>query len=541
MVDKKKYTISNTRKVSHWGIALIFILLIILLSFKNNHNYTNPIKKYLTDAGDISVLSKSIHSQLRSDEFYRKFQFIDIAGFYAKRTGRRLFNKVIVLGNGMLTVRENEITENNEKIDELVQYDQFIRSYGGKFLYVQFPYKMDLLLSLSPEGLSEQVNINNQTEEFIQNVSNAGIDVLDTIPLLVQTPNDISENFYRTDLHWKPVGAFKAFKQITEKIKKIFPDEKISDTFLNDEIWTVHEVPNRFLGSWGKRCGKYFGGYDDLQWMTPNFPVTLSYYIKDSNHFVKGQFEDVCIVKELADPGIDLYRKNNYLIQTSGDFSLVQYRNLFAGSSLHILLIKDSYTLPLQTFLVTEFSQIDVIDPRYFNETSLMEYTDRIRPDLVIMEVSPEAFFYDSYYKFGEADEGSVSDRTEVIPKTDFHIPFADSDNNHITYDGLENDRVYSISIQEIIVEEGTAEGISICLHNNETDENLTSTAFDIQYCNETQECFWTFQTPESGCEDLSLRVYSGMPGETQNNLITLIGFQMIEGKRYSDSAKRKL
>ena len=47
---------------------------------------------------------------------------------------------------------------------------------------------------------------------------------------------------------------------------------------------------------------------------------------------------------------------------------MVNHRNLSAHVKARILLLKDSYGLPIQAFLSTLFSEVDVLDLRRFDE-----------------------------------------------------------------------------------------------------------------------------------------------------------------------------
>ena len=72
-----------------------------------------------------------------------------------------------------------------------------------------------------------------------------------------------------------------------------------------------------------------------------------------------------------------------------GDYGHVRQRNAGASGRLKILLIKESYALPLQAYLSTAFEAVDSVDPRYLENKTVKNYIDELNPDVVILALNP--------------------------------------------------------------------------------------------------------------------------------------------------------
>ncbi len=212
---------SRSRDVSYIIIGCLFSISLLLFSAVNIQNYQKPLNDFVQNALLLPNFQKQVKDKLMTESLKGHYHFIDGSGLYARISGRRLFNAVVRLNNGMLTYKSSRIPDMGKKAEALKTMNEIVESYGGKFVYVQFPYKMDLEQKMAPAGLTSQLTINNETEGFVSLLRNEGIDVIDTIPSFVQTQELVEETFYRTDHHWKPTGGFKAFRMILEHLQAL--------------------------------------------------------------------------------------------------------------------------------------------------------------------------------------------------------------------------------------------------------------------------------------------------------------------------------
>ena len=233
----------------------------------------------------------------------------------------------------------------------------------------------------------------------------AGVETADFRQFLAQTPQQIEKYFFRTDHHWNFTGAFEAYRELTEELERRFPDCGIDPALADMANWEAHTLKNWMLGSQGKRTGLYFGGTDDITYYTPRFETEMSCIIPEysgGSASYEGSFEQTVIRSEYLDERPDWFTSSPYDMYIGGEYALVQHRNPDAPGDLKICIIKDSFTLPVQAFLSTQFRYIDVLDPRRMDDFTAAEYIQETEPDIVIVMLSTNtAGAYPEYSDYG--------------------------------------------------------------------------------------------------------------------------------------------
>ncbi len=514
-----------------WFISAGFVLLLGWFSISNFGAVSKPLKKFIRSRGNIGSLSAEISDAMKSNKLFLKDELININGLYGRISGRRLYNDVVLLNNGMLTAIEDNMKDIGEPTEALTEFRHFMKKRGARFLYVQFPFKIDLEGKLAPDGLD--IETPEVIESTLQAYKTAGIDVIDTTAELTGSPGDIEENFYRTDHHWKPSCAFKAFRIIMEHLAELYPEENFPHDILDITKWTIHEIPEQFLGSRGKRVGKLFAGLDSLQWMTPDFETDLSMYIPQLGKFVKGNYEDVFIQTEYLQKGLNVQHTNHYSVYIGKDYPLIQIRNPEAPSPLKVLLIKDSYALPLITFFSTMFREVDAVDPRYNFGSSIQEYADRSRPDIVIMATySAAGINGPQFYKFSQNNDRYLKE-SEFPAKGGSIIlaPSENSNNYEVFFGEFKNNRLYTLDIPQIQVTDGKTDAVSAALYDEETGKIISETMFDTAFCSEFGNCRWTVKTPAGRSDHLRLLLYAGMRDHTENTGVIYRDLRLFENE----------
>ena len=509
-----------------------FLLLLGWFTFGNIPTIIKSISEN-NDAGfSIQMMNGAITSGLKSDSLFHKSDLINISGLYGKLTGRQYYNGILVMKNGMLVSDQTELILKpsiiEPKIEALKDINEYINNYGGKFVYIQLPAKLDMEDDLMPPGHNSDTPL--KVEGMLAQFRDAGIDIIDTLPLLSQTAEDLEANFYRTDHHWKPTAAFKAYQIIMNHLRDLFPKESFNDEIMDMENWSIHEMPEQFLGSRGKHVGIYFGGIDALQWMTPDFETEFSYYDTNTKTHIHGDYTKAFIREKFLDPKADKFHTENFNVYIGGDYPLVTIQNLNASSDLRILMIKDSYDLPLITYLAAQFREIVTIDPRHNKEYSIKQYISQTHPDIVMMSINVGHINDISYFKFTEENDALLNDnKTVVFNRKTIQAENISKESPYVIFDRFEGGKHYTLSIPSILVSNGPAEGLSLTLFDNQLKRSAAQTVMDISWCNKYTDCEWTFRIPNNEEQRYSLQIYAENNGETSGDTITLKEVTLLE------------
>lgn len=204
-----------------------------------------------------------------------------------------------------------------------------------------------------PSGAQEQQDrlpfsapSHDQREELNTIQAGAGentkvIDLFDT--LSDRTGNDY---YYKTDHHWNTFGAYKGYEALVKAMniqptpQENFDFEAVSDSFLgtlySKAILTTQEPDVLYL---------------------PVYKKTAALTQQTGK-----QQRDSLYWKEY------LEKKDKYSVFLGGNHSVDVVKNSAVSNGRKLLIIKDSYANSMVPFLATNFQEIHIIDPRYYNQ-----------------------------------------------------------------------------------------------------------------------------------------------------------------------------
>lgn len=510
-------------------MALLFVAYIAVMAGFNYKMVTDPFAKFFNGGATFEETTSTVASGYQSDQLWGKTNFIDLNGFFARATARRAYNGVTLLKNNMLSY---EVDQFQKFIDisylgsGISDFSDYLASIGIPFVYVQLPIKQDQQGSVLPDGLKNYPNIN--ADAVVKKLVEAGTNTLDIRPELAGSAAMLKENFYKTDHHWNADGAFKGYQLIMDHLNQNV-DSSIRAAYTDPSLWQRHVLEDWFLGSHGKRVGRYFDGTDDLIWYTPDFKTEISCIIPLHKNIFKGTFKDANI-RSIYTEQKDYFRLNPYAIYIGGDYPLTQHRNAKAPNQMRVLLIKDSFMLPLQSFLSTEFTEIDVIDPRYYTASTIAEYCAWNRPDLVIMAKNP-SIGDRRYCQFGvdDAKKEDIANAPETVLLSDYDVDIEKKDFNwssSVIPVEMVPGKTYRFRAGDITVTDGHTDGVSVLLFDSPHNEIVLHEILDVGYCKENVNNGrreWTFKVPRKGKEGAlyKLVIYAGVHGSTKNTGIS--------------------
>ncbi len=204
----------------------------------------------------------------------------------------------------------------------------------------------NILVPTSDEFYAPLSQYQNQVGAFktvCQNL-NDNVTAVNAIKNLYQHASEYI--FYRTDHHWTQLGSYYAYQAF--KAAKGEAADPI-DTFET-------EVLEGFTGSYASSLeGKITVEPDFVQSYFPKVDTAGAVYFDQTMQEVK--YQNVSPVHK---------GRNTYGNYIGGDNPLVVFTTS-AGTGKKLVIIKDSYGNAFSTWTVNDYSEVYVIDPRYFN------------------------------------------------------------------------------------------------------------------------------------------------------------------------------
>lgn len=499
-------------------LTVCVLLFLFVLGVCNAGLAAEPIKSLAGGEIGFSEFIDKIQEKYVSDDLILKDAFLNLNGGFARLTGRRVYNDIVLTNNGMLTA----VVPQKNMEEMAAGICGFSSSLSGEplnipFLYVQTPYKEPLDGNIMPVGVNSYANEN--ADSLLMLLQSEGVECLDLRPSLVSTTEDMEKYFFNTDHHWTYDGAFVGFQLIMERLNDMLQESGIDMAYADKSAWESHTVQDLFLGARGKRVGKYFGGVDDFSWLTPRFETNMSCAVPHHYKIYKGSFSDA-IMRTANIEGKDYFHRAPYCLYIGGDYPLVQHRNAGAPSDLKVLILKDSYVLPIQSYCSAMFREVDVVDPRHYTESSIIDYVIRTEPDVVLMMVNPSLLGTKQYSELGTAGEGEnpvkqpsvvLMDNSDIHNQNAYHTIAVDSG------------KTYRICFDDVQFKNGGSDGVMVGLYNRTANKTIYSRVYDVEYCRNYGGFEWIFETP-AGSDEIELLLYAGLPGETKGNEVTYMG-----------------
>lgn len=258
------------------------------------------------------------------------------------------------------------------------------------FLYIQLPYKLPPEEYMDVPQLPANVHdySNENADEFVAKIRKSGIDAYDIRKEFWESGMTQNELFFNTDHHWTIEGSFLATRLIAQKLHDDYGFTVGAELFV-PENFNVRKYENNYLGSMGRRVGKIYGGTDDFTLITPNF----------NNHYVlrqidggekvfEGIFDHAVLENHYVDnPAIET---NRYAVY-HGDYEELQFVNSLVENDDKVLIIKDSFGIPIYSFLSLGIREVRAIDLRLFDR-NVAEYAKEFDPDLVILMYNADSY-----------------------------------------------------------------------------------------------------------------------------------------------------
>lgn len=258
---------------------------------------------------------------------------------------------------------ETLVTESDDLADRYANaadaYNAFASRHSDQNVYF---YRVDRLSTSSnnPTNSLQNNTVNTEylTERFFDRL--AGIDVIDGT---LSTQEESLETFFRTDHHWNGIPAYSAYQEMFGVMQ---PGQSFAKT---DGV--INYPQPAFYGS----CAR-------VALCTTRVPDTIVDYAYDTSGyevFISGKDaspESLQHAKEYdaGNWGEDPFT-NRYAEFWHSDFPTMEIRNPDAKSDESLLVVRDSFSAPLERYFADYYQEVYTIDPRHTDMTvdELME------------------------------------------------------------------------------------------------------------------------------------------------------------------------
>ncbi len=326
---------------------------------------------------------------------------VDIFGLVQKMQGKDVVydigaDKTVYKGSdGKLYFAGNPIGEDNttalHTANQVAELSKFCEKQSIDFLFVGAPTKYNAQQVSLPIDTEDDRALN---QEYFQRLNMLGVNSLNLMERWEAESECYSDGFFTTDHHWNIETAFWGFQQIVEKLNEL-GSTQIDEAYYASSSYTTEIIPDCFLGSMGVRTGGLYVGKDDIAVISPNYTTDFYMWRTASGHSTtflekEGTFEQAILTGS-----------NAYGMYIAPDERCICVDNRLNDTGRKILLIKDSFAVPVAAWLACCSDELTVLDLRYDQEKTVCQYIEENDIDTVIVLYNPGLFATSRVFEFG--------------------------------------------------------------------------------------------------------------------------------------------
>lgn len=385
--------------------AILFLVVLLSYSFYNYITGYKPLSKAIKDSIHTTQPIKQKILQIEqsiNENVAQKYIFIETYGFLQLLMGKNEVANFEVVKDVEGKLYYTYFTNGPNKVDNLAdrvaRLADAVEKKGTKLMYIMPPDKYIRGYTTYPKGIP--YNYANETaDNFLRALHVRKVDVFDLRDKLIECNIPFENLFFQTDHHWRIETAFWAFGEIVTELNNRYSIHLDPTGFYTDkQNYNFLTYPNSYLGSMGRKTGIYYAGTDDFTLVYPKFKTSYIVQAPENggNGIVKGRFEETIFSAHAFRKQENVYETDKYFSYLKGNLPFVHIINLDKPKGPKALFIKDSMSVPFISFLSTMFSEIYLVDPRYYAE-DIGKLATNLSPDFVFVSIYPpnltDAFF----------------------------------------------------------------------------------------------------------------------------------------------------
>ncbi len=392
-------------------LSVLFIVTIFFFGFTTAWFNRHGIKVALTDAAKLENYQEDfaeasawsrLAARIRSlDDYLASDVYLsDELGYLNSSFQYALGKRMITTGSQqMLTLNSGHLydLQNFVSMESAAQNISDMQRTAGDIPFL-FVYEHPTVYSATqmPEGYDVLDYSDEIAEDITTRLKAAGIDMIDSREVLTSSGLEPDDYLMVTDQHWATRAALVMAQTIAERVNETTGSD-MDTSLLDIDRFDTKVYPKLFLGKYGQRVGTMNVDPDDITVYWPKYDTTIHRYTNYLGDItdITGPFYDSVIRWKYLQPD----EGKSYNIKAYFDYGLTENYDLYEnedGADIKILLLKDSYSAPIASFLSLVAGDVAAVDLRR-SDLSLQEWIDEVRPDVVICAYSMQMLRDDAY------------------------------------------------------------------------------------------------------------------------------------------------
>ncbi|WP_027631902.1 DHHW family protein [Clostridium hydrogeniformans] len=386
----------NRQFIKKFITTIAFIIFLFTFSILNLYKSYGPLKETVKKT-DVSSLREYISNVEKAinDNIYGKYTLIESYGYMQKLMGKNELSNFEVVKDteGKLhftyfTNKENPTEEIKEKLKDLKEE---VKDPETKFIYLMTPDKYVRGHTEFPRGIPYHYN-NETADKFLMEVKSEGIDTIDLREEILESGIKGEDLFFNTDHHWKIETAFWGFTQVVKSLNEKYNMGLDKNNFYTDiNNYNIVNYKNSFVGSMGRKTGKYYTEVDDFSLIYPKFKTDYDFYFENSFNkgTLTGRFEEALVaINPLRNNDVYGLAPDKYFSYLYGNQPFAHIKNKENKNGPKVLFIKDSLAVPLISFFSSVCSDVYILDPRYYKD-DMLRVINNTELDFIFVSYSP--------------------------------------------------------------------------------------------------------------------------------------------------------
>lgn len=360
----------NMNRKQNWTIILLFLIMIfgitIATILKPDTEFSEKENRELAKQPVPGVdnifngsYSKDYESYL-TDQFVERDAWIGMKTTIERATLKQEINDIYFAKDGYLIEKHTGSFDTDTAKRNIPALEEFMKTaqerYGkGHVKALIIPNAVEILEEKLPPFAPP-----SKEKEYLKAVEEAlpkGT-YFDTQRVMKEHKEE--EIYYRTDHHWETLGAFYMYEAWAKEIGL---------TPLSKEDYKVEVLTDSFKGTIESKVNTPVES-DSIEAFNPKEPISYTLTYQNGSQEVKDNLYEASFLE----------KKDKYAVFFGGNQPVIQAA-VDSNSMRKLLVIKDSYAHCFVPFTFHDFSEVDMVDLRYFNGSlkdymNAKEYTD---------------------------------------------------------------------------------------------------------------------------------------------------------------------